>query len=50
MIDREFDDVDYSDVMPNDPAIAQDEYSFIQWALERWHDRAFEPKLAQVRY
>ena len=23
------------------PEIEQDEYAFIQWNLERWHDRAY---------
>lgn len=36
----EFDDGEELWPIPK-PAIEQDEYAFIDWSLQRWHDRAF---------
>lgn len=42
LLDEDMDNnKNYDDVMPGDPTIALDEYAFIQWSLERWHDRAY---------
>lgn len=35
-------DIDNQELPVTRPAIELDEYSFIPWALERWHDRAFQ--------
>lgn len=29
-------------MLPRLPAIEEDEYSFIDWSLQRWHDRAYK--------
>jgi hypothetical protein len=42
IVDPEFDETRYDDVLPDEPSITMDEWTFIQWCLERWHDRAFK--------